>query len=99
MDVLKQIRNLRKVSCSPWCNTAHMAEVVGRDYVVSLKPTSAVFAFDYFDEDAVRKDVGTKLELLKDCNVEIIIKDISTIKYDPQRLWKWVEIVSELCNA
>ena len=98
MDVLGQISNLRKVSCSPWTDTAHMAEVIGRKYVVSLKPTSAVFAFDRFDEEAVRKDVGTKLELLKDCNVEIIIKDISTVKYDPQRLWRWVEIVSELCN-
>ena len=56
------------------------------------------FAWDTFDEEAVRKDVEGKLELLKDCNVEIIIKDVSTIRYDPQRLWKWVKIVSELCE-
>lgn len=75
-----------------------MAEEVGRKYVVSLKPSPAVFAFDHFDEEAVRKDVQSKLNILKDCNVEIVIKDISTIKYDPQRLWKWVEIVSEICK-
>ena len=75
-----------------------MAEVVGRDYVVSLKPSPACFAFDTFDEDAVRRDVQGKLKLLKNCNVEIIIKDVSTIRYDPKRLWRWVEIVSELCR-
>ncbi len=99
MDVLDQIKNLRKVSCSPWTKVEHMAEVVGRKYVVSLKPASAVFAFDSFDEDAVRKDISAKLEVLKDCNVEIVIKDISTVKYQPQRLWRWVEIVSELCQS
>ncbi len=98
MDQLRQIKNLRKISCSPWSNTEHMAEVVGRDYVVSLKPSPACFAFDTFDEDAVRRDVEGKLKLLKNCNVEIIIKDVSTIRYDPQRLWRWIEIVSELCK-
>ena len=98
INQLKKIKNLRKISCSPWSDTAHMAEVVGRDYVVSLKTSPACFAWDTFDEEAVRKDVEGKLELLKDCNVEIIIKDVSTIRYDPQRLWKWVKIVSELCE-
>ncbi|UWP58583.1 hypothetical protein [Ruminococcus gauvreauii] len=98
MDQLRQIKNLRKISCSPWSDTEHMAEVVGRDYVVSLKPSPACFAFDTFDEDAVRRDVQGKLKLLKNCNVEIIIKDVSTIRYDPKRLWRWVEIVSELCR-
>lgn len=98
MDVLKKIKNLRKVSCSPWSNTASMAEILGRDYVVSLKPSPACFAYDTFNEEAVRRDVGEKLDLLKNCNVEIIIKDVSTVRYDPQRLWKWVEIVTELCN-
>ncbi|MGI6007489.1 MAG: hypothetical protein ACOX8E_08380 [Ruminococcus sp.] len=98
IDQLKQIRNLRKISCSPWSDTAHMAEVVGRDYVVSLKTSPACFAGDTFDEESVRRDVQEKLKLLKNCNVEIIIKDVSTVRYDPQRLWKWVEIVSGLCR-
>lgn len=98
MDVLKKIKNLRKVSCSPWSDTARMAELLGRDYVVSLKPSPACFAFDTFDEDAVRREMKEKLELLKNCNVEIIIKDVSTVRYKPQRLWRWVEIVTELCR-
>lgn len=98
MNELRQIKNLRKISCSPWTNTENMAEQVGRDYVVSLKPSPACFAFDTFDEEAVRRDVETKLDILKNCNVEVVIKDVSTICYDPQRLWRWVEIVSGLCK-
>ena len=99
IDVLSKVKSLRKISCSPWTKTEHMAEVVGRKYVVSLKPSPACFAYDTFDEQMVINDVKTKLELLKDCNVEMIIKDISTVKYDPQRLFRWVEIVSELCEG
>ncbi|MGI6175705.1 MAG: hypothetical protein ACOYJC_06025 [Christensenellales bacterium] len=99
IDVLRKIRNLRKISVSFWSDTANTAEVVGRDYVVSLKPSPAVFAFETFEEEAVRREIGDKLKLLKDCNVEIIIKDISTVRYDPKRLWKWVEIVSKLCKG
>lgn len=99
MDILRKVKSLRKVSCSPWTRTEHMAEVLGRDYVVSLKPSPACFAFDTFEEEMVRKDVKGKLEILKDCNVELIIKDVSTIKYDPQRLFRWVEIVMELCEG
>ena len=73
-----------------------MTEVVGRDYVVSLKPSPACFAYDTFDEEMVRKDIQQKLTWLKDCNVEIIIKDISTIRYDPTRLWRWMEMVHEM---
>ena len=98
VDVIEKIKNLRKISISPWCDIANAAEIIGRKYVVSLKPSPSVFAFDTFDEEAIRKDVSEKLRLLKNCNVEIIIKDISTVKYDPARLWKWVEIVSQLCK-
>ncbi|MCQ2501336.1 MAG: hypothetical protein MJ117_08335 [Lachnospiraceae bacterium] len=96
MDYMRQVKNLRKVTCSPWNNTEHMAEVCGRDYVVSLKPSPACFAYDTFDEQMVRDDIKTKLNYLKDCNVEILIKDISTVRYEPERLWRWMEIVHEM---
>lgn len=97
IGVLSQIKSLRKISISPWSDAVHAAEMIGRNYVISLKPSPAVLAFEHFDEDTVRKDVGEKLCALKGSNVEIIIKDISTVKYQPQRLWRWVEIVRELC--
>lgn len=99
MDILRNIRSLRKISISPWSDPEHAAEVIGRDYVISLKPSPATLAFDTFDEAVVRREVGAQLEAIRGCNAEVVIKDISTVRYEPQRLWKWVEIVHELCRS
>ena len=29
------------------------------------------------------------------CNVEIVLKDISTVRHGPQRLWEWADITME----
>lgn len=99
MDILRTIPSLRKVSVSPWSDARHAAEVIGRDYVISLKPSPASLAFEAFDEDGIRKEISARLDAVRGCNVEVVIKDISTVRYQPQRLWKWVEIVHELCCA
>jgi hypothetical protein len=31
------------------------------------------------------------LEKMKGCVVEVILKDISTVRYQPRRLWEWAE--------
>lgn len=33
--------------------------------------------------------------LMRGCPVEIILKDISILRYDPKRLWKWAEIAMQ----
>lgn len=99
IDILRQIRSLRKISISPWSDAAHAAEVIGRQYVISLKPSPAALAFENFDEEAVRRDVGERLAAVRGCNVEVVIKDISTVRYQPERLWRWVEIVHTLCQS
>ncbi len=99
IDILDTIRGLRKISISPWSDAAHAAEIVGRRYVLSVKPSPACLAFESFDEDFVREEVGKQLEAVRGCNAEIVIKDISTVRYQPERLWKWVEIVHDLCRG
>lgn len=96
IDVINQIKNLRKISCSPWTDAKCLAEVVGRKYVVSLKPSPAIFASDVYDEEFARKELKKKLDELKGCNVEVTIKDISTVRYAPSRLWKWVKMAHDM---
>ena len=79
IEMLSQISSLRKISISPWSNAAHAAEVIGRRYVISLKPSPSCLAFETFDEDAVRRDIGMQLEALRGCNTEVVIKDISAV--------------------
>ena len=31
----------------------------------------------------------------KGCVVEVIMKDISTVRYEPRRLWEWARIAAE----
>jgi hypothetical protein len=96
LDVLARIPNLRKVSMSPWADLGKAMEKAGRRYVWSLKPSPAILAEDRWRPDAVREELRRKLEALKGQAVEVILKDISTVRYQPRRLWEWVEIAREV---
>jgi hypothetical protein len=94
--LLKKIPNLRKVSCSPWNNTEKAIAELGQDYVISRKPSPAIFATDKFDPVQARNEINDFLVLTEGkCHVEFIMKDISTVNYEPQRLWEWEKICME----
>ena len=99
IDILKRIPNLRKISVSPWSNTERAVEGMGSDYVMSRKPNPAILAETVWDpkraEDEIR-DFLDKTE--RRCHVELIMKDISTVRYEPQRLWEWETIASRLAK-
>ena len=98
MDLLRTVPNLRKISVSPWNDIGRMSEEINRDYVFSWKPNPAVLAYDNWDLEAARNDlVNTLCAARKNgCNVEIIMKDISTVRYQPHRLWEWVKMAAEV---
>jgi hypothetical protein len=89
MDILKTIPNLRKISMSPWADAKKMVEFSNRKYVLSYKPNPAIFAVDHWDATESQKNLRETLEVTKGCVVEVIMKDISTVRYQPQRLWEW----------
>jgi hypothetical protein len=89
IDILKTIPNLRKVSMSPWAHVEKMVQDSNGKYVLSYKPNPAIFAVDHWDPNVPRENLREVLEKSKGCAVEIILKDISTVRYQPQRLWEW----------
>lgn len=100
---MKQVRMLpkvRKVSMSPWANQERGAAEIGRDYVFSRKPNPALVATETFHPEQVREDLKATIEICKrhGCALELILKDISTVRYQPQRLWEWGRIAMELAN-
>jgi hypothetical protein len=98
--LLKRIPNLRKVSFSPWNDTRKGLEELGHDYVISRKPSPAIFASRTFDPGQARQEIREFLESAgKGFHIEIIMKDISTVKYEPQRLWEWEKICMEEVGA
>ena len=42
-------------------------------------------------ENALHREIY-QWEHMQGCNVEIVIKYISTVRHDPRRLWQWAEI-------
>lgn len=97
LDIITQMPNIRKISCSPWSNREVFAEKLPKGYVMSSKPTPAFLAGGAFDEDAVRHDIQRTIRVAKEYDVplEMILKDISTVNYEPQRLWRWAQIAIE----
>ncbi len=98
IEILRRIPNLRKISVSPWCNTARAVESMGKDYVMSRKPSPAILAEDTWHPERARSDLREFLDHARGCHVELIMKDISTVRYKPQRLWEWAAIAAELAD-
>lgn len=101
IDMIRTIPNIRKISMSPWADCAAGAEAMGKDYVFSRKPMPAVFAEDSFDLNKIRKELEAVIEICGRTGtpLEIIQKDVSTLRYQPQRLWEWAKMASEIVGA
>jgi len=99
MDILRRIPNLRKLSVSPWCDTRRVVAQVGADYVVSRKPNPAILAEDAWHPDRARQELQCFMDdAHRKCHVELIMKDISTVRYQPRRLWEWARIAMDVAE-
>jgi hypothetical protein len=101
MAQVRKIPKVRKVSMSPWVDEERGAREINGQYVYSRKPSPAFLATDKFHEDQVRADLQRTVDICRDhgCNCELILKDISTVRYDPARLARWAQIAMEIVNA
>ena len=95
LAVMRRIPNLRKISVSPWFDIPRGLENGAGRYVLSVKPNPAILASDVFNEDRARREIASMLEQTKGCSVELIMKDISTVRNDPRRLERWGRIAME----
>jgi hypothetical protein len=98
IDVIRAIPHLRKIYISPWANVQMSAERIGGDFVMSRKPNPAFFAAPTWDPAVIEQDLRETLDACAEhgCPVEFIQKDISTVCYEPQRLWEWQDIAMRL---
>jgi hypothetical protein len=81
---------------SPWANVEKMVEKSDGKYVLSYKPNPAIFAVDHWDPKESLIDLREALEKTERCVVEVIMKDISTVRYQPHRLWEWSRSIMDL---
>lgn len=101
MNEVRQIPHVRKISMSPWVNEARGAAEIGQDFVYSRKPNPAFLAGDTFSAQRVRDDLlATKKACDQHgCPLEMILKDISTVRYQPERLFEWARVAMEVATG
>ena len=99
LELVSALPNVRKISCSPWSHREAFAEKLPKQIIMSNKPSPAFLAEDTFDEEAVRADLRRTIQAARKNGVqlEMILKDISTVRYEPRRLWRFSEIALEEC--
>ena len=98
IDMLRQVPNLRRIAVSPFADTAQCAEQIGRDYVLSYRPSPADMVSYRFDRDRVSAILRNDLEACRDCHVDITLKDVETVEGDPERVRTWVSFVREITD-
>lgn len=77
---VKQFRNLRKMTISPWCDQKIMAEAVGKNYVLSRKPHPMQLCGEIFNPETFTNHIRETLDITKDNFVELIFRDTCTLK-------------------
>ena len=101
MSQVRMIPHVRKISMSPWVGQERGAAEIGSDFVYSRKPSPALVAMDHFDADRVREDLTRTLDVCEKygCPLEFILKDISTVRYEPERLTWWTDIAMQVVGG
>ena len=90
INMLRQIPNLRRIAVSPFANVMKCAEQIGRDYVLSYRPSPADMVSYGYNEDRIRSILKRDLGACKNSHVDITLKDVETVEKDPLRIKNWV---------
>ena len=101
LDIVQKIPKVRKMSCSPWSDREAFAERLRKDIIMSNKPTPAYLAVNDMNYDEIAADLKRTCNAAKKNGValEMILKDISTVRYQPERLTKWAECAMKVVES
>lgn len=98
LPMIRRLPNVRKISMSPFVDVERGAEAIGHDFVFSRKPPPSFLAVDNWDIAAVARDLRETRDACRrhGCPLELMLKDISTLRYQPKRLWEWASVASDI---
>jgi hypothetical protein len=94
--IIDAMPNLRSVSVSGWSDFRKVAEMLGDRYVFSRKPIPAYMSGSSPDWDKLEKDMRDTYAVARDCNLEILYRDVYTTCGDRTRLGRWVEMTRSI---
>jgi hypothetical protein len=99
IELLKRIRNLRRIAVTPVADVAKCAEQIGKDYVISWRPNPSIMVCNGWDEARIRRVIREGLTACRGLHVDITLKDVQTVEHQPERLKDWVRIVRETIDG
>jgi len=98
IGMLRKIPNLRRIAVTPFANVAQCAEQIGRDYVVSYRPSPSDMVSYDLNPTRIRSILRRDLRACRGCHVDITLKDVETVQGDPDRVRKWVSITRDVSD-
>ena len=99
IGLVRRIPRLRRISMSPFVDVREGAEAVAGDFIYSAKPNPAVLAANTWDPAPARADLREILDATRGTPVEIILKDIHTVRGEPHRLREWARMAMEMVEG
>ena len=95
IDMLRKIKNLRRICIGPMASVKRSAEAVGQDYILSWRPNPAIMVSNGFDPERVRATIRQAIADSQGSHMEIMLKELMTVEGDLSRLFKWTEIAMQ----
>lgn len=96
VHVVKKIRNLRRVSMSPWVDLDTASAAVGKDYVYTHKPNPTIVSMEQWYPELARTELRRAFEKTRQNVVEVNLQDLHTVRKEPRRLTEWTRMAMEL---
>ena len=96
-NCLSKLKNLRKVSISPWANEAVMGEKLrGTRVIYHRKPAANYLGVGVqMDEEALRTHIRETLQAARGCKLEITQRDVYSINNNPEKGRRYIQILRE----
>ncbi len=96
LDILSELPNVRKISCSPWSDPYCFARNLSKGIIMSNKPNPALAASG--NMDAARDELIRTIDAAQkyDRTLEMILKDNSSVHGHPERLWEFEQMAMKV---
>lgn len=97
IEIIKKLKNLRRIGVSPFADLRKCAEKIGGDYILSWRPNPSDMVSMGVDEEYVRRYIREGIKVMKEnnCKYDITLKDVETVSSDPGAIPFWTRIVRD----
>lgn len=95
-NILNKISNIRSVAISPWNSDKKMAEILGNKYTYCRKIMPSYISAENVEWGLLEKEIKDIHNATKDCNLQLVIRDVYDINRDFKRLTTWAKLARKI---